>query len=105
MTTFPKILLSVGAILFLLGIGPCDGPSPPSTTDPVGETPAVNVKCETCIKDVPGCMNELLNTGQPFCDALIKCETNIKCDACITIGYQPYLTWRKFKLDGRVCSQ
>ena len=105
MHVFPKAIVAGFAILFLMGIGQC--PSQPSITE---EVPVVNEnevaedgrrypQCDGCIKDVPGCMNTLIDAGQPFCDALHKCETNLKCDVCVTVNDKPYMIWRKFAIE------
>ena len=106
MHIFPKAIVAGFAVLFLMGVEQC--PSQPSVTEEVVEDGNRQyTRCDGCIKDVPGCMNTLISTGQPFCDALHKCETNLKCDVCVTVNDKPYMTWRKFALEQAesVCRQ
>jgi hypothetical protein len=85
MTTFPKILLSAGTILFLLGIGPCGGPSTPSTTNPVVETEVPQIMTrvctrpeqKACITSLFQCLSGEITNGALCTQALIdKCEAD-----------------------------
>jgi len=112
MHIFPKAIAAGFAVLFLMGVGQC--PSTPSTTEEVvvigegevAEDPNQLVDhCNACVKDVPGCMNGLINNGEQFCGALHKCETDLKCDMCVTVNNKTYVVWREFaqKRARKVC--
>ncbi len=116
MHIFPKAIVAGFAVLFLMGVEQC--PSQPSVTEEVVEDG--NPRCGGCIKDVTDCVSALLHNGAPvdhdclnitlhgsesFCGALNKCENRLKCDICVTVNDEPYIRWRKYALDRRVCSQ